>query len=465
MIENKQFTGNNNIKVIKGLLKNKNALISIFITLIILCVFVFIANTTLPFITVSENGITGNSFLEMISLLGGGGLGSASLFAIGISPYITSQIIFQILSSELVPPIYRMIKHDGERGRKRVESWTRIFTLPLAYLQSFSILQFALSSGIFQFSGPNGETELTPFFTFFYLTVMTAGTFIAIFLGDLITKRGVGNGISLIILSGILSSFINGFISTFQSISLELGQGKIDSIIAFIVYILFYMLLLSAVVFITGSTRKIPIQQTGEGLITNLTELPYLPIKLTSAGVIPVIFASALLTIPSTITSIINDVSNPFSIFVSNYLELTTPVGLVIYIILIILFTFFYSYIQLNPGKISEQFKKSGKYIPGIQVGKPTDAYITKILFRINWIGSPFLAFISALPYAASMITNDVISSNSALGGTAIIIIVSITLEFWDSIKATATTSSYVSKRRTIQQETKTVNAIEDSLW
>jgi preprotein translocase subunit SecY len=122
MIENKQFTGNNNIKVIKGLLKNKNALISIFITLIILCVFVFIANTTLPFITVSENGITGNSFLEMISLLGGGGLGSASLFAIGISPYITSQIIFQILSSELVPPIYRMIKHDGERGRKRVES-------------------------------------------------------------------------------------------------------------------------------------------------------------------------------------------------------------------------------------------------------------------------------------------------------------------------------------------------------
>jgi preprotein translocase subunit SecY len=385
------FNNTNNTKkrnILVQVFANKTVLIAMALTLTILIIFHIGSIEPLPGIKVTGDALKTDDFTSMLNLLAGGGLSRMSLFSVGVGPYITSQIIIQLLSSDLIPPLSRMAK-SGERGKKKLEIITRFITLPFCVAQSYAVVALLLqnSNGEIEIFGKTTMADLNIGEIFSLITIFTAGTYIAIFFGDMITKRGVGNGVTLLILSGIVSSLFSNFQVAFNTIASKMDSSTtthmITLILAIILYIIMFIGLLIACVFVNDSTRKIPIQQTGQGLVKEIKDLPYLPIKLNSSGVIPVIFASSLMTIPGTIAQFL-PASNEGGWFINEYLVIEKPVGLALYGLFIILFSFFYSYVQINPQQISENFEKSGKFIPGVRSGKDTEKHITKVLARIN---------------------------------------------------------------------------------
>lgn len=450
---------------------NKKVLIAIIVTLGILVFFRIGSVIPMPFVKINQSSdiSSSNSFLQMMNLLGGGGLTQVSIFAIGISPYITAQIIVQLLSSDLIPPLARLTK-SGEKGRRKLEVVTRILTLPFAIVQGYAILSMISGTESFVTISEMFPLAANSFgFYAFYILLMIAGTYITILLSDLISKRGVGNGMTLIIITGILSSLFSSFRVVYTSLSQITGQNsELISVISFIIYLFFYIIVLIGVIFIEGSVRKIPIQQVGQSFSRESKELSYLPIKINSASVIPVIFASSFMTIPTTIAQLLPS-SNSAVFIINQYISLNSYSGLAIYFFLIILFTFFYSYVQLNPNKVSQDFKKSGRFIPGVKVGEQTESYISKILFRVNWIGGPFLALVATLPYIVSIVvgqaTNGLVTipSYASLGGTGIVIMVSGTIELWDSIRAVSKTTSYSYQKKELNESLKSLIVDENS--
>lgn len=425
-----------------SLLRNRDFMISVFVTLFLVVLFRVISIIPLPGIQINQTNQNQNTtdFFALFNLLGGGGLSQLSLFAVGISPYISSQIIMQLLSTDLIPPLSKLAK-SGELGRRRIEVITRIITLPFAIVQAFAIIELAAA-------GTTNVITLTPnndLSKAFLIITMTAGSYLAIFIGDMISKKGVGNGITLLILSGILAQLPNGFITAYQVLSglVITINPLLTNIINFSVYLLAFLILLLATTFINLSVRKIPIQQTGQGMVDDLKTLPYLPIKVNAAGVIPVIFASSIMSIPITIAQFQQASESRW--FVEDYLSLSTPVGIVLYAIFIILFTFFYSYIQINPEQLSKNFEKSHRFIPGIRPGYDTEKHISKVLLRTNFIGAPFLAIVAVIPYIISITLH--IPNTLSLGGTGIIIMVSASLELYNSLKSAATTTNYQQMR------------------
>ncbi|WP_084269088.1 preprotein translocase subunit SecY [Mycoplasmoides alvi] len=424
------------------LLQNKNFMISVLVTLFLLLIFRIISTIPLPGITInntSSGSSSTNDFFSLFNLLGGGGLSQLSLFAIGVSPYITSQIIMQLLSTDLIPPLSQLAK-SGELGRKRIEVITRIVTLPFALVQAFAIIELSGNGGAFTISQNDAAHKA------FYIIAMTSGTYISIFIGDMISKKGVGNGVTLLILSGILAQLPAGFVTVFNVITglVITVNPLLTSIISFSVYVLGFFILLFATTFINISVRKIPIQQTGQGMIEDLNALPYLPIKINSAGVIPVIFASSIMSIPITIAQFTPQGEARW--FVEDYLSLSTPVGITIYGVLIILFTFFYSYIQISPEQLSKNFEKSHRFIPGVRPGYETERHISRVLMRTNFLGAPFLAVIAIIPYIISATLG--IPNTLSLGGTGIVIMVAASLELFNSLKSAATTTNYQQMRQ-----------------
>lgn len=439
---------------------SKQVIVAFLATMSLLLLFRIGATVTMPgVIVIKDPDNSSNSIFDILNLLGGGGASQLSFLSVGISPYITAQIIIQLLTSDLIKPLSNLNK-SGEKGKRKIEMITRILTIPFALAQGFAILSLALTSnrvGII-----SGGVEVTTIGQlqgadiFKYIFAMLGGTMISLFISDIISKRGIGNGITLIILSGILSSFFTNFASVYTGFiphgSIP-GEDLTMGIFFFITYIFLFIMLLLAAIFINSSVRKIPIQQTGASLTKDVNELAYLPIKINPSGVIPVIFASSLISIPATVAMFI-DPSSQGSI--NRIIGLESPLGLTLYFILIILFSFFYSFIQVNPEDISKQFLKSGKYIPGIKAGIQTEKYISRILLRVNFIGAPALGLIAIIPYVISITTG--IPSGIAIGGTGIIIIVSGSLDFWQSMCSMQSNSYYVNTRRKIEIDSKNSN-------
>jgi preprotein translocase subunit SecY len=379
---------------LKDLFTNKALLLSLCVSIFLLILFHIFETITLPGIKLpADYANAENSFEGMLNLLAGGGLSRMSLFAVGVGPYITAQIITQLLSSDLIPSMSRMAK-GGERGKRKLEIITRIITVPFCVAQSYAVVALILnnngtSADPITIFGVSSLSDLSATQMISLILLFTAGTYICIFIADMITKRGVGNGITLLILVGIVSSLLSNFEVAFQHIASKIGtqDGSIihtlNVVLSCMLYVLFFVIILCACIFVNGSTRKIPIQQTGQGLTTNTIDLPFLPIKLNSAGVIPVIFASSIMTIPGTIAQFLS-ADNDGKLFIEKYLIIESYSGLSLYFVLIILFTFFYSYVQINPSQLSENFEKSGRFIPGIKTGKDTEKHITKVLNRIN---------------------------------------------------------------------------------
>lgn len=433
--------------------KNKEVVNRIFFTIMILFVFRIGAAITVPGIDtskLSESIESGNNILSIMNLLGGGALSNFSVFALGVSPYITAQIIIQLLSMDVLPALTELTK-QGQYGRKKAEMATRYLTLMLGAVQGYGIIQTAKNVSWITL------TLEENFLTYAYIvTVLIAGTMLVMWLGDQITDKGVGNGISIIIFAGIVVSLPNQIVKAFQKWILSnwsLGSSEASlGVFRFILYIVALIAIVAFVTFVELSKRKIPVQHSSRsGGSEKMNKASFLPIKVNSAGVIPVIFASSILTAPSIIASFISsEAANAKWLDVFNYAKLTdmgngiyVPWGLIIYIVLVFAFTFFYSNLQINPERMAEDFKKNGSYIPGIRPGVETERYVRKVLNRITLIGAFALCFISALPVILTLTGAFGNDSSLAIGGTGLIIVVGVAIEISKQIDGLIAGKSY----------------------
>ena len=432
--------------------KNKEVVNRIFFTIMILFVFRIGCSITVPGIDASglTDELNGNNLLSLMNLLGGGALQNFSVFALGVSPYITSQIIIQLLSMDVLPALTEL-NRQGQYGRKKIEMATRYLTLMLAAVQAYGIIQTALGVDWIAF------TLEENFLSYAYIvTVMVAGAMLVMWLGDQITSKGIGNGISVIIFAGIVCSLPSQMYQAFSTwVVANFGHGSYETtkgVFEFILYVASYILVIAFVVFLELSRRKIPVQHaTRTGNNEKLAKASFLPIKINSAGVIPVIFASSILMAPSVIASFISSESvNAEWLNIFNYTTLYNtngvgvPWGLMIYITLIFAFTFFYANLQINPSRLAEQFQKNGSYIPGIRPGVETEKYVRKVLNRITFVGACALSFIAALPPILAMSIPDFQANGSlALGGTGLIIVVGVALELNNQIEGLIAGKSY----------------------
>ena len=256
------------------------------------------------------------------------------------------------------------------------------------------------------------------------------------------TQKGIGNGVSLLIMAGIISSIPNMFIETFQSLILDTEASLLIGIISFIVFVLVYIAIIVGIIYVEKSERRIPIQYANQTSSAYGARQNYIPFKLNSASVMPVILASVIFTIPSFIAGLL-DSENAFAVFVTKYVNYTTPVGFTAYILVIILFCFFYTFLQLNPEELSKNLNKSGGYIPGVRPGEETKKYISTIIGRITLIGALFIALVAGLPIIFSSFIDTGLPSSVSLGGTSILIVIGVALETYNQIESSLLNRNY----------------------
>ena len=405
--------------------KNKEIRKRILFTLAVL--FVFRLGTAIVIPGVNISSINNLGFLELLDVMGGGALSNVSIFALGVSPYITASIIIQLLEMDIVPYLAELSKQGGT-GRAKINQITRITGIVLAFVQGY----------MFSFTYLKGHSA-TQYMLF--SLVLTAGTCFVLWLADQITSKGVGNGTSIIIMAGIVSSMPNMFKnawSTFTSQSGNLG------ILLFTLYVLIYIALIIGIIYIETSERRIPIQYSNKTTGTFSKNQNYIPFKLNSAGVMPVIFASALISIPGVVAGFIN--KEGFTKFVNSWLNMSSGTGFVLYILLIFAFSYFYTFLQIKPKELAENLQKNGGYITGVRPGTETINYVNKVLKSLTVVGALSLAFIAALPIIFGIITK--LSGNISIGGTGILIVIGVCLETYKQIESQLVSHTYKKGRR-----------------
>lgn len=416
----------------KGELRRK-----VVFTLGILFVFRLGAGIVIPYIDTSAitSAATSSGIFGIMNMLGGGTLEKFSLFSLGVSPYITSSIIIELLSMDVIPALAQWNK-EGNTGKKKKDKVTRVLTLALAIIQGGS-LTYAFDKGY-------SILASSSIWTYVYVViVMAAGSMFTMWLGDQITIKGVGNGTSLLIFTGIVANLPNSFISSFKSmVTFGSAYKTATSLAWYILFVIVYLAIVVFVVFEEGAIRKIPIiYATNTQTVMHTKESTNLPIKINSSSVIPVIFAASVLAAPRTIISFMKSTST--TQMIDNILNYQKPIGFVLYIVMIILFTFFYSNLQIDAKKISEDLKKSGGAIPGVRTGDDTKKYIGTVLNRVTVVGSLFLAIIASIPIIAPQIWKMTSNNALSLGGTGLIIVTGVALETVRAIKSMLTRREY----------------------
>lgn len=403
--------------------RNKDLRKRILFTLGALAVFVVGTSIKIP----GTNSISGNlGFLELLNAMGGGALKRASIFGLGVMPYISASIIIQVFSMNIIPYFTELSK-EGYTGRKKLNTITRYFGLFIAFIQGL-----ILSIGIVGTSSDALE----------YIRVsiiLTAGTAFLLWIGDQVTQKGVGNGLSLIIMSGIIATLPYMMSEAFRTFVLG-NDNLFIGIMTFVVYVAIYIAVVVGVVFIQESERRIPIQYSNKTSSAYGAKQTYIPFKVNAASIMPVIFASALIAIPQTLAQFIKN--EGYIKFVNNYLNYNTVVGLLIYLILIVLFSYLYTLLQFRPEDISSNLQKNGGYIPGIRPGEETKKYIKTILIRITTYGSIFLVIIAAMPILFANYSK-VENANISLGGTGLLIVVGVALETYKQIASALKQKEY----------------------
>ena len=422
------------IKPFIDMFKNKELRGRILFTLAMLFVYRLGAAITVPMVdnTKLMSMISGDSLFAMMNTLGGGALEKFSIFALGVGPYITASIIVQLLAMDVIPALTEMAK-SGATGRMQMDRVTRYVAIGLAFLQAFTMTYgFDVSYGLI--SDPSIAKYL------YIATVLSAGSMFAMWLGDQITVKGIGNGISMIIFTGIVANLPFQFVQAFQSmVDTSSSQATFNGVLGFAAYVIVYIAIIVLVIFTETAVRKIPIQYTSSSVKRGGNDMTFLPLKINSAGVIPVIFASSIMMAPITVMSFMEPTE--FTETLTNILSFNKPIGLTIYLVLTVFCTFFYSNLQVDPEKISENLNKSGTYIPGVRPGKETTEYLTKVLNRITVLGAAALCFIAALPHLLSMYTT--LPQSVSVGGTGMIIVVGVALETMRQLKGSLTARSY----------------------
>ncbi|MFF5996292.1 preprotein translocase subunit SecY [Lysinibacillus sp. KU-BSD001] len=391
----------------------------------LLMLIVFRIGTFIPVPNVDANVLKATDEFNLVGFLntfGGGALSNFSIFAMGIMPYITASIIVQLLQMDVVPKFAEWAK-QGEVGRRKLAQFTRYFTIVLGFIQSF-----AMSFGFNQFYGGSliTDTSIGSYLTI--AIVLTAGTAFLLWLAEQITAHGVGNGISIIIFAGIAAAIPNAVNQVYAQQIEGAGEQLFINIAILALLVLVLLAIVVGVIYVQQALRKIPIQYAkrvaGRGQAVG-GQQTHLPLKVNAAGVIPVIFAVAFLVTPQTLATFFGQ--NSVTTWITNNLQYTHPVGFIVYVTLIIAFTYFYAFIQVNPENVADNLKKQGAYIPGIRPGNDTQTYLTKVLYRLTFVGAIFLVVISAIPILFINFMN--LPASVQIGGTSLIIVVGVALE------------------------------------
>lgn len=414
-------------KTLKLLFSPKNKDIRKRIGFTLIGLLIFAIGTTIP-TPGTEGAISNLGLWQLYDVIGGGALKNFSIFALGVMPYISASIITGILQMDIIP-YFKELKERGQEGRQKINQINRYLGLAIAFLQGFAMA----------FAFVKGGSAID------YLriaVILTAGTAFLLWLGDQITSKGIGNGISLIIMAGIISSVPKMFIDTFNALIIDTSSSLFIGIVSFIIFVLFYLAIIVGVVFIEKSERRIPIQYSNQTSSAYGARQNYIPFKLNSANVMPVIFASVIFSVPAFIAGLL-DSNNGFVQFVNVYLNYTTPVGFVIYIASIIFFCYFYTFLQINPEELAKNLNRQGGYIPGIRPGKETTGYISKVLSRITLLGAMFISIIAGLPIIFSSFLSTNLPTSVSIGGTGVLIVVGVALETYRQIESSLINRNY----------------------
>lgn len=403
----------------------------IFFTLGVLMVFRMLATIPIPGIDTLrlEQFISGNDFLGLLNIFSGGGLTNLSIVMLGVGPYITGSIIMQLMTV-MFPKLKAMYQEEGEAGKKKFTQYSRLLTVPLALIQGYAFITLLQNQGIL--------SKLAPLDLATNLIVIAAGSMLLMWLGELISEFGIGNGVSLIIFAGIvavLPSSISQLVFTFDSSQLPVYIGFLAA----------SLLLIWGVVVITEAERPIPVtyakQVRGNKVYGGVST--YLPLRVNQAGVIPIIFAMSILLFPQMIMGFLANVNNAIiqkvSAFILEILSNQTFYS-VMYFLLVFLFTYFYTAITFDPDQISKNLQRSGAFIPGVRPGASTSDYIGKILFRLTLVGALFLGVIAVLPLVVQSLTGI---GAVAIGGTGLLIVVSVVIDLIKKVDAQISAREY----------------------
>ena len=415
---------------IKLIFKDKSLSKKIFFVFGALLVFRLLAAIPIPGINHSalNQFFNDNQILGLINISTGGGLSNFSIVMLGVGPFITASIIMQVMTL-LSPKLKSMYHEEGQIGRKKFINISRILTIPLAVIQGFSFLVLLQQSGVI----PQMPIALM----ISNILIITAGSILLMWIGELITEFGIGNGVSLIIFAGIVA----GLPGAIQNLIFSYDPSQLPGLIAFL---LVGIVIISSVVFVTEAERPIPItysRQARGGSSKSVST--YLPLRLNQAGVIPIIFAISILLIPNIITGLLSNVNNltvqniagNINAFISNQFNYG-----VIYFILVFLLTFFYTAVTFDPDNTAKNLQKTGAFIPGVRPGEQTAKYVGDVLTRITLVGASFLGFVAVLPIIVQSLTNV---QSLTVGGTALLIAVSVAIDLVKKIDSQLSLREY----------------------
>ncbi len=418
-------------KTIKNALKTPDVRKRVLYTLLLIVIFRIGCYITVPgvnSITLNEAMASNNGVAGLIDMISGGAFSRFSVFAMSISPYITASIVIQLLGM-IIPSLEKLTKEGGEEGRKKINRYTKILTLVLALVEAIGVFVSYKSSGIF---------VNTNFSTAALVVIsLVAGTSILMWLGDEITNKGIGNGISIIIFIGIISG-LPSFVTTLWNLVFTSNGFSTTGLLMAIGMLIGAIILVAGVVFIQQAERRVPVQYSKKVVGRKMVgaQNTHIPLKLAMAGVMPIIFASSFLTFPAMILQIfVKDIATQTGFWAGVYkfsiATSSSSVGIgysianaLVYLVLIMAFTFFYTYATFNPAEVSNNIKQNGGFIPGIRAGKPTTDYLSSIISTLTWFGGFFLAVIAILPMLLRFT-----GLNVAFGGTSILIVVGVALE------------------------------------
>ncbi len=407
---------------LKNAFKDKDIRSKIFFTLFILLLYRIGANITVPGVNAKAiTQVAQTGLVPMLDTVSGGGLDTYSIFSLGVSPYITAQIVIQLLQMDIVPKLVEWGK-QGEVGRRKTNQVTRYLTLVVAFVQSLGItlgFNVLTEMGLVKTQTPQTYIEIA--------IIMTAGTMLLTWLGDEITDKGLGNGVSVIIFAGIISRLPNGIYQLFKDFIINnSASDRWQGILFFIAIIIAILLVTQFVTWFQQADLRVPIQYTRRAATSGSES--FLPLKVNVSGVIPVIFASSFITPATILMAFQRSHGNEQWFKICNQIfSLQTTPGALIYTLLIILFTFFYAFVQVNPEKLAENLQKQGAYIPSVWPGKDTQKYVSKILIRLSTVGAVFLGLVALLPQLATNIFG--LPSSIGLGGTSLLIVIGVVLE------------------------------------
>ncbi|NGQ97205.1 preprotein translocase subunit SecY [Brevibacillus sp. SYP-B805] len=402
----------------------------VLFTLMMLVVFRIGSFIPVPNVNVELLEQNASTLLGFLNTFSGGALKKFSIFAMGIMPYITASIIMQLLSMEVVPKFTQWAR-EGEVGRRKIATVTRYFTVVLSLIQSVG-----MTIG-FNRMAPGLLTD-TSWTSYALIAItLTAGTSLLMWMGEQITEKGIGNGISIIIVAGIVAAIPGGITTIIQTQFSDPNQNIFFSIVKMVIVLLVIIAIIVGVIFMQQGVRKIPVQYAKRVIGRKMYggQSTHIPLKINSAGVIPVIFAISLVIFPSTIAQFWADASG---VGIANWIyqnfQVSAPLGMTLYAFLIIGFTYFYTFVQINPVQMAENMKKNGGYIPGIRPGKHTEVYITRTLNRLTLAGALFLMAISILPFFFSKLAN--LPQQIYIGGTSLLIVIGVTLDTMKQIES-----------------------------